>query len=505
MTERRSWLLAVPLALCLSLTACLSGKGIFAPDPEKARPTVITTHIMNYASDIVGEDNFLWKELERRTNTQLKITWIPSTSYDYRIKMLLASGDLPDLTFVINLKMPLLQELIRQGEFWDLTPYIDDYPHLAGLPEHSWKNSMIDGKKYAVPRYYPKVGGDLFPMLRKDWLDRLNLKVPETLDELYDVLHAFTYQDPDNNGLNDTIGFTGALGSFRFAFNTFNETDGHWKVKGDQIVPILTEPASREALLWIKRAYDDGIIDRNFPIIKLTQTEEAMKTGKAGVVAVSMAYSWKFIEALRSVHPKADVLPLSYLKGPTGQKYVPANEGFFGAYFIPKKVPEEKMKKILQFLDYGYSPEGNDLVNFGLKDVHYIEKDGMKIATEQARKDLIIVGDNLGSIWRPLGYTQVVSAIGIDPEVYKRNQRIVEEREQAISDNPGAGLYVESYIEHWPQIEQEVNDLRTQVILGRIPIQEYDAFIEQLKTREDYLTIVREMNEAYQQKIARNE
>jgi putative aldouronate transport system substrate-binding protein len=456
---------------------------------------------MNYATKAVGEDNPVWVELEKRTNTDLKITWLPSASFEQKMTMLLASKDLPDLTFVTSLNMPILRELISEGAFWDLTPYIQRYPHLSALPRASWDNSMLEGKHYAVPRYYPITGGEQFPMLRKDWLDRLKLKPPETMDELYRTLYAFTYQDPDHNGKQDTIGYTGYFSSLQFVFNTFNETGGAWKLKDGKLHPILTEPASRDALLWIKKAYDENIIDPGFAILKLTQMEEAMKRGTAGSTALSMGFVWKFIEELRRSNPKADLLPLSYLRGPTGAKYVPATEGFFGAYLIPKSVPEEKLLKLLAFLDYGYSPEGNDLVNFGIEGVHYTVKDGMKVATERAHEDSVIIGDNLGSIWRPLGNTQVVSAIGISPEVYERNKQVVVERDRSIPPNPGSGLYSAAYSEEWSKINAAIGDLRIRVILGQVSIEYYDEQIGKLKNDPKFNRIVRAFNELYQVKM----
>ncbi|CAG7644135.1 extracellular solute-binding protein [Paenibacillus allorhizosphaerae] len=488
-------------ACAFMLASCSSGVSLLNGD-HSTKATVITSQIMNYAQTMVGEDNPLWNELEKRTHTDLKITWIPSTSFDDKIRMLLASRDLPDLTFVINLNMPILKDLVKEGLFWDLTPYIHEFPNLAALPDYSWENSKIFGKHYAVPRYYPVVGGEQFPMLRLDWLERMKMELPETMDDLYRVLYAFTYQDPDQNGKQDTIGFSGYFSALQFVFNAFNETGGAWKLRDGTLHPLITEDASRDALLWIKKAYDNKIIDPNLPILKLTQMEEAVKRSEAGATSLSMGYVWKFIEELRKTNPKADILPLSFLKGPNGVPYVPTTEGgYFGAYLIPKSVPESKMKKILQFLDYGYSPEGNDLVNFGLKGIHYTERDGIKTATEQAKKDLIIIGDNLGSIWRPLGDTQVVSAIGISPEINERNKRIVEQRSKSLPPNPAVGLYPEKYYDAWASLTSSVNDVRMKVIIGQMTIEAYDEWIQKLKQDDRYKKVVAEMNEAYRRKM----
>ena len=44
--------------------------------------------------------------------------------------------------------------------------------------------------------------------MRKDWLDKFNLELPETIDEYYTVFKAFKTQDPNGNGKDDEIPFS---------------------------------------------------------------------------------------------------------------------------------------------------------------------------------------------------------------------------------------------------------------------------------------------------------
>ena len=44
-------------------------------------------------------------------------------------------------------------------------------------------------------------------MIRQDWLDNLGLDMPETFEEFKEVMRAFTEDDPDGNGVDDTYGF----------------------------------------------------------------------------------------------------------------------------------------------------------------------------------------------------------------------------------------------------------------------------------------------------------
>ncbi|MWV47169.1 extracellular solute-binding protein [Paenibacillus sp. HJL G12] len=500
--------LAVPLAFSLVLTACggsdsASNQGE-GESKTSGKPTEITTAIMNYEADMVGEDNVVWKELEKRTNTKLKITWIPEASFDEKLNVMLASGDLPELTYVESIDTPQIRSLISQGVFWDLTPFIKDYPNMNKLPKETWSNSKIDGKQYVIPRYYPIVGGGLFPILRQDWLDKLGLKTPESLDDLYQVLKAFTEGDPDGNGNKDTIGMAGYLGSFNFIFNVMNETGGAWKLRDGSIYPLITEDKSREALLYVKKLYDEGLISPDLAILKLNQVLEAVKGNKAGAASLSMAYSWEVTGELRKTLPNAEFRALPYLKSTNDVKYVPATGGFYGAYLIPKKVSESKVKSILKFLDYGYSQEVNDLANYGIKGVHYNEENGRKISTEQANKDLVKVGGNLGSIWRPLGFAQVIDSVGIANDVYEQNKKTIDERLKSYLKDPALGVVSDAYNKFWPDIDKKVTDFRVKVILGQESIDAYDQLIAKIKEDANYKKVVEEMNAAYKQRVAEN-
>jgi ABC-type glycerol-3-phosphate transport system substrate-binding protein len=118
---------------------------------------------------------------------------------------MLASGDLSDLNLVLNIFDSQVVQMATSGAFWDITPYIKDYKTLSAMPAVVWDNAKIKGKNYGVPRPRP-LEGSWGVHVRKDWLDKLGMKVPETMDEMYAVLKAFTEKDPDGNGKADTLG-----------------------------------------------------------------------------------------------------------------------------------------------------------------------------------------------------------------------------------------------------------------------------------------------------------
>lgn len=486
----------IMLACSLLLTACGGGGTGGASGGEG--PTKITLQTLNYAPDMVNNSNPMWKELEKNTNTQLDITWLTPTTIEDKVNVMLASGEMPDVTFVESLNNSQLQKMIKQGVFWDLTPFITDYPNLTeGVKAAMWEETKIEGKNYAIPRYYPSFGGGVFPMLRKDWLDELNLQVPNSMDSLFDVLKAFKEKAP--GGKTDIVPYAASPDSLGFVYNVFNETQGAWKLKDGKLAPIITEDASRDALLWIKKAYDAGLFPKDFAILKFSQIIDMVRGGKVGAVGLSMNHVWIQGEVLRQIDPKADLIPTSYLADPQGAKYVPSGESYYGVYLIPKKVPEEKVKKILALFDYGNSPEGNILEYYGVKDVHYKEENGKRIATEQAKKDL--TGDgNMSSLFHLISDDMAIAAVGMPDELYERNVKIVNERKEHVVPDPGRGIYSEAYNRFYPEIKKKVDDMRTKVIIGKETIEAYDQFIATLKQDKELQMITDEMNKAYQAK-----
>ena len=65
--------------------------------------------------------------------------------------------------------------------------------------------------------------------IRKDWLETVGMEMPTTWEDLYNVAHAFTYDDPDGNGVKDTYGLTGdGMGTLRYFFSSTGVSNRYW-------------------------------------------------------------------------------------------------------------------------------------------------------------------------------------------------------------------------------------------------------------------------------------
>ena len=110
--------------------------------------------------------------------------------------------------------------MIKDGRIIRLNELIDSYaPNLKRIiesdPDVKKQIALDDGTIYMFPLLKLdalKLNATSVLIMRQDWLDKLNLKVPTNIDEWYTVLKAFKEQDPNGNGKPDELPFTGNWG-----------------------------------------------------------------------------------------------------------------------------------------------------------------------------------------------------------------------------------------------------------------------------------------------------
>jgi putative aldouronate transport system substrate-binding protein len=439
-----------------------------------------------------GLNNPVLKEIEKRTNTKLNIIWVSPNNWDEKQSITLASGDIPDLMKISDITNPLMQQMVKQGAFWDLTPFIQNYPHLNEYPKSVWESTRINDKNFFIPSVRPIEGGP-FLALRKDWLDKLQLQMPTTTDEMYKVWQAFTNGDPDGNGKKDTYGFNMREWS-PMLDNIFNKSNGKWKLKEGKLVDITLEPATREMLVYLNKAFKEELIPRDFAVMKSSQAEELAASSKSGYTSDTILGLWRQIDIPLKTNPSADFLALTTLNGVALQ-----SPGFLGVYLIPKKVPEDKVKKILALMDFGASEEGASLAINGIKDIHYKEVDGFKVAMKQADMDSISVS-SFGKIFERFDKYLWAYAPGMPKEIFERNKKIVDERSKVSIADPSIGLISQTGIQVGGEYNKKISDMKIKVVMGKETIEAWDSLVGKLKEDPQYQKIIAEINKAYQDK-----
>ena len=145
--------------------------------------------------------------IRRKLNIELKISAVPASSAEAEKKITAAAeaGRLPDIFVVGGTVLPKLMKK-------ECLSYVDDMYELMPTRTSQMydvkerKSYGYKGKHYALSQPGSVVKNEGI-LIRKDWLDKLGLEIPVTLDDYMNVMKAFTYNDPDGNGKNDTYGY----------------------------------------------------------------------------------------------------------------------------------------------------------------------------------------------------------------------------------------------------------------------------------------------------------
>lgn len=226
------------------------------------------------------DDNFLTKYLEDMTGIDLEFVLLPSDNNDLLTKLsLLVSepDDLPDVLISGALTQEVALDYGKNGIFLPVEDYLNDpsvMPNYNNIPKDDLEDiakimTLADGHTYSFVKYERETWNQTCNrmFINREWLDKLNLSVPTTTDELKEVLIAFRDQDPNGNGIKDEIPLYGAqkvgyggniakglMNSFTY-FNGPLALDENNKV----IASVITEEY-RNGLRYMHDLYEEGLM-----------------------------------------------------------------------------------------------------------------------------------------------------------------------------------------------------------------------------------------------------
>ncbi|WP_312190662.1 extracellular solute-binding protein, partial [Enterococcus sp.] len=247
------------LLLCagLFLAGCGDGGGSSEGTEVETKSSISWMAMLHTASPPSGD---VTQKLEEYTGIEIDFTWVPDASKTERLNAALASNSLADIVSLTEINNTTVRSSLASGMFWDVEPYLEEFPNLAEISEDRLESSRIDGHIYGVPFLKPIARYGV--LVRKDWLDNLGLDVPSTLEELAAVAQAFTEGDPDGNGVDDTVGFVERDESFNVGFRSLSGYFGadNWFTitDDDEVMPSFMQPEYKEAMEWFRNIYDNG-------------------------------------------------------------------------------------------------------------------------------------------------------------------------------------------------------------------------------------------------------
>jgi putative aldouronate transport system substrate-binding protein len=449
------------------------------------------------------------KELQKRVGVTIHYLHPSTGNPNEAFNLMLASGDLPDIIEYNWLNIPGgPNEALTNKYIVRLNPYIDKYApnfkkYMKAHPEIDRIIKTDDGSYYV----FPFVRGDAIdptlivtsgPIVRKDWLDDLGLKIPETLDEWYTVLKAF--KEKKNADIPLTVEFQYI--SQMFASGTDN-TDGFYvengKVKFGQL-----DPNRKIFIATLNKWYKEGLLDSNFPTNVRKNTDANMLSGKSGATYGSGGSGIGiYMQSMKTKDPKFNVTGAPF---PTSKKGKNAKFGFATpAYGNPYGVVSTtiqgnaaistKCKDIeaaVRLLDYAYTDEGYMLYNFGIKGVSYNLVKGKPAYTELIlhNPDNVPVTSMMSKYMRSNTSGPFIQDKGYLEQYYELPQQKEAMKIWAKNDYlkymmpPVTPTAAES--DELSNILTDIityrDEMTTKFILGTEPLDNYDKYIAQIKS-----------------------
>ena len=361
-----------------ALTGCNNNSSKVADDGKE--------HIKifaNFSSAEMGKgDPVIFEKIEEALNVKLDFIVPPSTNYKERLQIMLVSGDYPDLVLFPDVNDESYKNAIKNKVILPLEKYIEKAPNIKDYTyDISWKNikNEDDGLIYGIPRT-TVARCDGF-VVRADWMKNVGIPVPEdntmSITEFADMLEKFTFSDPDQNGKDDTFGFSGFVDSnkcmellLKDQFNLLS-----WQEHSDEGYPYMdliysqNKDNYKRAMAYTQDLFKRKIIDPDSAVNNAANAADRFSSGICGVAKGFAAGVYGTDVVMREKFPDLELTYLYVENEDNEVKGSYVTTGFWGFWSVMKSAKNPELA--ISVLDYMLSDEGWDLILNGIEGVHY--------------------------------------------------------------------------------------------------------------------------------------
>jgi len=322
------------------------------------------------------EDNIYTRTYEEDLGIKLKYSWtVPLEQFKQKLNVSIASGDLPDIMWV---EAQQLAELTENDMILDLTELYEQYasPVAKEILQQDMKafnTAKIGGKLMAIPHTSSAVDGLPVLYVRTDWLTNLGLEEPKTMQDVIAIAEAFTKNDPDQNGTDDTFGiaFTKTFltdthfGTTGF-MSGFHAYPTKWIEKDGQLAYGSIQPEVKQGLEVLQTLYKNGMMDKEFGVKDRAKVTESVAGGKVGLFYGSMSAPLSIIQNNIDNDPNADWKAFELVSNDE-VKAVPIAKMPIQKYYVVNKKTKhpEAIFKLLNMSMLGYDPDAEQEDGFG--------------------------------------------------------------------------------------------------------------------------------------------
>jgi putative aldouronate transport system substrate-binding protein len=471
----------------------------------------------NVFSKLEGEtmdDNRWTRLIEERLGIKVKYLWVAKggDQYNQKFNIALSSGDIPD---VVSVNATQLKQLAESDMLEDLTDILNKYasPLTRQIIDAGGDAPKVaatfDGKLLGIPQVNADNESAHFVWLRTDWMKKLGLAEPKTMDDLMNIIDAFVTKDPDGNGKNDTVGFAlskdlwGGYAALEGFFNGYHTYPNTWIEKDGKMEYGSIQPEMKEPLKKLAELYKKGYIDKEFSVKDGGKAAESPTAGKNGM---HYGQQWNGLWPLQSGKdndPNSDWHAYPIVSADSSPALTQISMGTAGWTAVKKgaKNPEAALKLLNLYVEKTYDNEKQEYVKYsnppGTEGVWKLSP----VVTYTATKNL----DTWRNINQPLKDGKPGTLWGEQLAMYENVKKFMDgdnkfwgwaktfgldgswgtmdyyDNNKLFYMNKFAAAPTPTMVEKKATLDKMQNELIMKIILGQSSVDDFDKFVEDWK------------------------
>ena len=326
----------------------------------------------------VGPEDGNWEKMwffdyvKEKFNIQFTINQVSSDGFEEKKNLAFATNTLPDVFVGSSLTANELITYGSQGQIIPLEQYFSDdlMPNfMADMKENPnvYKAHFFpDGHAYAVWGFTSNLRDYALSKfwVNTKWAQNLTGNIPATVDEFYAYLKAVKEKDANGNGdVNDEIPFGGIYNSMYDGFydglapilTAFGFTDKRVQVIDGKAWLVPTHPNYKEFLKYMNKLYTEKLIDPEY--FSQSEDQRVAKISQERVACFTDWAQWLYMKEEGTWQQWQSIDPLTSSFNAT--KMWPSTDCTLTYIFAVTK-NARNVEKLMQFVDWLYTDQGND-------------------------------------------------------------------------------------------------------------------------------------------------
>ncbi len=322
----------------------------------------------------------IWDKAFDMTNILITPTLSENvTDMDQALALAVAAKEIPDIVY--DWKQENFNKYGTQGALIPLNDLIEEHApnykkFLDEHPDARYFSTAPDGNIYFIPFTQGGIASAGW-FARQDWLDKLGLEAPNTVDEFYNVMVAMRDNDPNGNGQKDEVPYFGGKGDLEPLLCLFDAKD-NFRYKDGKVTFGPLEDGFLPAIKEIAKWYKEGLIDKEF-FTRSDARDYFCNNNTGGITSDWFGSTSLLNTTLADTIPGFKLVPFAPPEDVNGVRMVHERRTLYNGEGWAISSMNEHPVETIKFFDFWFTEEGRRLVNFGIEGIHHDMVDGAPV------------------------------------------------------------------------------------------------------------------------------